>query len=300
MNVAVLAAPENVRELVAALSVFKELGVPAYGLKIRDSWEELERLGLSARIDRATHILLVCAESTIQKPWFVYSAGYSMGKGARLALFRLAPAWDPPPYLAKLPIIDGGEELAEYFRIEHADWSVHEEREMARSSLLELGVSFHADSLARCVAEGDLRAVELFLKAGFHPNSRDKHGVPLLCLAARNKHRSIAELLLEYGADIDLQSEDRGYSALMDATLGGASELVELFIDRGADPNLQSKDGQTALVVAVGRNDAATASLLLSAGADPDRADKLGLSARKYVALFKKPELVALFEPGDR
>jgi uncharacterized protein len=133
------------------------------------------------------------------------------------------------------------------------------------------------------------------MRAGFHPDTRDKHGVPLLCLAARGKHLAVAQILLARGAKVDLQAEDRGYSPLMDAAQAGAAELVKLFLDHGASPDLKGKDGQTALVVSVGRNDVDVARFLVSGGADPDLADKLGLSARKYAALFKNPAMLALF-----
>ena len=81
----------------------------------------------------------------------------------------------------------------------------------------------------------------------------------------------------------------------MDAAQAGSADLVRLFLEKGADPNLKSKDGQTALVVAVGRNDAEIARLLAEGGADPDAIDKLGLSARKYAALFKNPAILSLF-----
>jgi uncharacterized protein len=296
MNVAVLAPPNEVQTLVRVLGLLKDLGIPAFGLKIRDGWDRLGGEGLSSRIERASHVLILADSTVANRPWFHFAAGFCLGKPIRFAIYRLEGSWDPPAFLAKALVLDGVTELEEYYRIEQGEWSLLEERRVARSSLLEIGISFHADSLSHCVSDGDLRAVELFLKAGFTPNLRDKHGVPLLCLAARAKHRGVAELLLEFGATLDLQSEDRGYSALMDATLASAPELVSLFLDHGADPDLQSKDGQTALVVAVGRNDLEITRRLLEAGADPDIAVKLGFSARKYVSLFRKPELLALFE----
>lgn len=296
MNVAVLSSPEDVKELVGILGILRDLGIPAFGLKIRENWDDQSGQGLVSRIARASHVLVLASRREAVRPWFLFACGFCLGKSVRLALFRLEPVWDPPSYLARIPILDNDAELEEYYHIEHGEWALQEERQQARSNLLEIGISFHADSLAHCVSDGDLKAVELFLKAGFHANSRNKHGVPLLCLAARGKHKSVAELLLEFGADIDLQGEDRGYSALMDAVLAGSPELVNLFLDRGADPDLQSKDGQTALVVAVGRNDVEVSRRLVEGGANPDIADKLGFSARKYVALFKKPDLVDLFE----
>lgn len=296
MNVAVLARPEEVGELVSILGILQRLDVPAFGLKIRENWDTLGRVGLSTRIQRATHLLVIAHKPLEEEAWFVFSTGFALGKAARLCLFRLDPAWDPPAYLSSVPILDGEPELEEFFRIEKFDWENQEQRHLARSSLLELGISTHAESLATCISEGDHRAVELFLKAGFSANSRNKHGVPALCLASRTKHVAVAELLMGFGADINLQSEDRGYSALMDAALAGSQELLEFLLSRGADPNLQSKDGQTALVVAVGRSDIPMVASLLKAGADPDIQDKLGFSARKYVGLFKNPDLLPLFD----
>lgn len=296
MNVAVLASPDDVASLVPILDVLRQAGVPAYGLKIRDSWESLPRAEIFRRVDRASHFLILCSGRSAAKSWFSFAAGFGVGRNSRTALFRLEPSWDPPPYLAALPIIDGLEELAAYFRLERAEWLVQETRRNARSALLEMGISFHADSLAQCVADGDLKAVELFLRAGFHPDARDRHGVPLLCLAARGRHLSVAALLLEAGAAIDLQSEDRGYSPLMDAAHSGAPELVELLLSRGAALDLASKDGQTALIVVVGKGDARMAKRLLDFGADPDVPDKLGLSARRYAELFKDPSMLAAFE----
>jgi len=239
---------------------------------------------------------LVASADSANKTWFSFAIGYGYGKKARIALYRTDPSWDPPRYLKGLPIIDNRDELVAFYRIEEAEWSILQKRSVSRAAILEMGISFHADSLAHCVEEGDLKAVELFLKAGFHPNSRDTHGVPLICLATRRKHKAVVELLLEFGASIDLQSEDRGYSPLMDAVFVGSLELVELFLSRGACVDLASKDGQTALVIAVGRNDEAMARLLLENGADAGATDKLGFSARKYAELFHNSLMLSLFE----
>ncbi len=300
MNIAVLAPPDKDAELLSILRTMQDLGIPAFGLKIRKAWDQVAPQGLAVRIGKASHILLVCTPHIVEEPWFVFVSGFSLGKNAPLALCRLDPDWVPPAYLSRVPLLDTELELTEFYRIEKAEWEVEEGKRVARSSLLERGISFHAEALAQCVAEGDALSVELFLKAGFNANSRDRHGVPLLCLAARNRHLGMAELLLSWGASLDLQSEDRGYSALMDASLAGSPELVDLFLDYGAVPNLQSKDGQTALVIAVGRSDAVIARRLLEKGADADMVDKLGFSARKYVNLFKKPDLLAIFEAATQ
>jgi uncharacterized protein len=300
VTVAVLSSPEDGQSLHGILSTLAETGVDAYGLKIHDSWESLPPDRVIARLEKASHFLVLATEASIGTSWFSFALGYgySYNRDSNFALYRFDPGCVFPRYLSGLPVFDGLEELASYYRTEKRDWLVQDERRASRAALLEMGISVHNDSLAQCAREGDTKAVELFMKAGFPPDSRDKYGVPLLCLAARGKHRAVVEILLERGAELDLQSEDRGYSPLMDAAQAGSADLVALFLGKGALPDLTSKDGQTALVVAVGRNDAEVARILVSGGADPDLSDKLGLSARKYAALFKNPEILALFGPS--
>ena len=299
MTVAVLASPEDGQFLNKILETLDRAGVDAYGLKIHRNWESIERDKVTARLEKASHYLALATATSLEASWFSFAAGYGYSRGANFALFRFDPSHAFSRYLAGLPVFDGLDELAAYYRTEKADWLILEDRRAARAALLEMGISFHKDGLAQCARDGDTMAVGLFMRAGFPPDTRDKHGVPLLCLAARGKHRAVAEILLERGARVDLQSEDRGYSPLMDAAQAGSADLVRLFLDKGATPDLTGKDGQSALVVSVGRNDVDVVRFLVSGGADPDLADKLGLSARKYAALFKNPAILALFEPGS-
>jgi uncharacterized protein len=300
VTVAVLASPEDALSQKKILSTLAQAGVDAYGLKLHSNWESLSRDEVVGRLKKASHFLALASHSSLSSTWFAFTVGYGYSRGMNFALFRFDPSPELPKYLSGLPIMESIETLDSYYRKEMAQWIIEDERRGSRAALLEMGISYHNDSLAQCVRDGDTKAVELFLKAGFHPDIRDKYGVPMLCVAARGKHRSVAELLLDRGAQLDLQSEDRGYSPLMDAAQAGSADLVELFIEKGANPNLTSKDGQTALVVAVGRNDADVARILVAGGADPDLADKLGLSARKYAALFKNPAILSLFEPGAK
>jgi uncharacterized protein len=299
VTVAVLASPEDALSLNKILTSLARVGVDAYGLKLHDSWESLRGENIIRRLEKASHFLAVATVASMGSSWFAFAAGYGYSRGTTFALFRFDPDKEIPRYLSGLPVLDSLDELEAYYRNEMATWLVQDERRASRAALLEMGISCHNESLSQCARDGDTKAVALFLKAGFPPDARDKYGVPLLCLAARGKHRAVAELLLERGAQVDLQSEDRGYSPLMDAAQAGSADLVGLFLERGADPDLKSKDGQTALVVAVGRNDADVARLLVSGGADPNLPDKLGLTARKYAALFKNPSILALFDQRE-
>jgi hypothetical protein len=191
-------------------------------------------------------------------------------------------------------IRDGGE-FSAYLTRESEEWAKTNGIKQARASLLERGVPVTADSLGRCIAEKDCQAVSLFLQAGFAPDTLDKAGVPLLCLAARAGDRGIAALLLKAGAQVNLKSRDRGGSALIDAALGKHSDILGDLLAAGADTDSKSKDGQSALIISVGLNDEPTVEMLLKAGANADDPDSLGASARKYAALFNKSCMVALF-----
>jgi hypothetical protein len=299
LTVAVLATPEDSQFLAKILARLAGVGIDTYGLKLHATWESLDRNSIIARLEKASHFLAITTAGSLNASWFTFATGFGYSRGSAFTLYRFDPDLAIPRYLAALPVLDSLEELEAFYRAEQASWIVQEEHRASRVALLEMGISVHNDSLSQCAREGDTKAVELFMKAGFHPDSRDKHGVPLLCLAARGKHRAVAEILLERGASIDQQSEDRGYTPLMDAAQAGSADLVGLFLSKGANPDLMSKDGQTALVVAVGRNDVEVASLLVSGGADADLPDKLGLTARKYAELFKNPSILALFERRD-
>ncbi len=296
MEVAVLLESSDASRALALLRHLGKAGISAYALKLSPSWEDETRMPLEFRIRKASHILLTISRDSARSTWFAFTGGWCLGNDKRLAVYRRDSGIRIPGYLTGVPVLDTLDRVAAYYETERAEWLVREGRSRARSSLLELGIPYRSESLADCCRQGDVKAVELFLKAGMIPDMRDRAGVTLLGLALRNKHQAVAELLVEHGAALDLQSEDRGYSALMDATAAGSSEAVDYLLKRGANPNLSSKDGQTALVIAVGRNDVALCRKLLSYGADPDAVDKLGFSARKYAELFHNPEMVRLFE----
>jgi hypothetical protein len=69
-------------------------------------------------------------------------------------------------------------------------------------------------------------------------------------IATSEGDTDIVELLLDRGADINLQNE-KGFTALMHALINGDTEIVKLLIDRGADIDLQNMYGETALDIAI-------------------------------------------------
>lgn len=75
-------------------------------------------------------------------------------------------------------------------------------------------------------------------------------GLSPLLFAAREGCLRCAEVLIEAGADINVQ-DPHGVSAPVMAIINGHFDVAGLLIDRGADPNLADDTGRTALFSAV-------------------------------------------------
>lgn len=296
LKIAILASGRNTSIARMIMSGLEAAGHETAGVRFNESWRAESRATIETLLAGASHLLSIIDQPDSESGWFAYVLGLARGRTQPFALYAARSNWKPAPWLQDVACFTSIQMLIDYYKQEQIDWNSKEERRSAKANLLELGISWHAESMAQCVRDGDTKAVDLFVRSGLPPDVRDKSGVPMLCLAARFKHRSIVELLLERGAAIDAQSDDRGYTALMDAAQQGDAGLLKFLLEAGADPNACSKDGQTALILAVGRTDASMVALLIAHGADPDIADKLGLSARKYANLFNNPQITELFK----
>ncbi len=170
-----------------------------------------------------------------------------------------------------------------------------EEKKNALKVLFEKGIPFTPDCFSFQIAKNALDICELFLKAGIDVNDRDSAGTPFLCYAARNGKLDMVQWLLENGADIDAVSQDRGYSAVMDAVWKSNIPMVEMLVSKGANLNFVSRDGQTALILATGSENLQICRILVENGADPSIKDRMGMSSIDYATLFKKEEILNLY-----
>jgi hypothetical protein len=227
--------------------------------------------------------------------WVYFIGGCSFSLKIPLLVYGLSPAAFGPALAKYLIPIKNEDELSEYIRGEPPESLVQESRNRAKYELLENGIPFSEESLVNCVIGGNGKGVSLFLEAGFPPTLRDRFGVPLLNLAARTGNRNIVKFLLKAGAEVNQQAEDRLSTALIDGTAGKHYGIMRDILAAGVDVNLKSRDGQSALIIAVGLNDETAVEMLLKAGANADEPDNLGVSGRKYAALFNKPVMVSLF-----
>ncbi len=96
-----------------------------------------------------------------------------------------------------------------------------------------------------------------------------------LLWATKNNNKEIVELLIAYGADVNLKDND-GQTPPHWATKHGYQEIVELLIARGADVNLKDNDGQTPLHWATKHAYQEIVELLIAHGADVNLKDNDG------------------------
>jgi hypothetical protein len=245
-------------------------------------------------LEQATHFLYIPSDEG-DAVSFYFLTGFCIGKGIRVIVLEAGASMKIPENIRHLVTFLKPESFEDFFITEKERFFAEDRKSSARQELLARGFSCFEENLVLVVNSGDMDAVSLFLKAGFDPSVADSKGTPLLSLAVRAQYPAIVNLLIEAGADINRQSEDRGYSPLMDAAQKGDIEMARTLLGRGANPNLKSKDGQTALIICAGRSDERLSELLVGHGADPKVVDSLGMSALSYAKLFHNEKLMALF-----
>jgi hypothetical protein len=116
-----------------------------------------------------------------------------------------------------------------------------------------------------------LELILLLLDEGADVNAKNtnknyfKEEESALIYAAGNPHSaSIIKLLLERGANVNIQ-DGKGRTALMRQAFWGGLEEVKLLLSKGADVNIKDKNGRTALEIALERGKNEVADLLSEA-----------------------------------
>lgn len=116
-------------------------------------------------------------------------------------------------------------------------------------------------------------------------NARDiSTGETGLHIAVARRDATWLSFLLGKGANPNL-ADKRGVTPLMLATQLGFADGVQALANGGARVDVANVAGETPLISAVHRRDIAMMRILLKAGADPDRTDNSGRSARDYAKL---------------
>ena len=122
--------------------------------------------------------------------------------------------------------------------------------------------------------QGDLRQVDLLLKAGTDVNEVDGQGNTALIAAVMRMQEPIVRRLLEAGAGVDYVNRaglnGAGLSALDVAVSTGNTEITRMLLERNPQLDRINAAGYTPLYIAVETDYPELVRALLAAGADPD------------------------------
>uniref|UniRef100_A0A7N6AH95 Tetratricopeptide repeat, ankyrin repeat and coiled-coil containing 1b n=1 Tax=Anabas testudineus TaxID=64144 RepID=A0A7N6AH95_ANATE len=126
---------------------------------------------------------------------------------------------------------------------------------VSSSVLQALWISCSADGLSAALASlrnlytPNVKVSRLLMLGGANVNYRTEvlNNAPVLCVQCHLGHQEIASLLLEFGASVDVVSEN-GMNPLSFAAAAGHLGLVMLLCKRDAKVNHVDKSGQCALV----------------------------------------------------
>ncbi|VUC33388.1 unnamed protein product [Clonostachys rosea] len=127
------------------------------------------------------------------------------------------------------------------------------------------GKDYIRPALAEACVHGKKEIVQLLLQ---HGQGVNHHKSPPLVYASMHEgNREIVRMLLAKNAEINAFESTSGWNALMWAASCGDLELVELLLDHGADINLQGKGLANALGIAGRQGNENIVDLLLDRGA---------------------------------
>lgn len=119
-------------------------------------------------------------------------------------------------------------------------------------------------------------------------NARDVGtGQGALHIVTARRDPTWLRFLIAKGANVN-QRDRKGVSPLQMAANLGWIEGVEILVRRNANLDEVSDTGETPLISAVHQRNTTLMKILLEGGADPDRADNSGRSARDYAMLDGK------------
>ncbi|MBN9436710.1 MAG: ankyrin repeat domain-containing protein [Bosea sp.] len=145
---------------------------------------------------------------------------------------------------------------------------------MAGAMLMTSASAATADLLA-AVSSGDLAEVSRLIASGTDLEQRDGQGQTPLLRAVAGNHVAVAKALLAAGASLNAQAANQDTPWLL-AGASGRSEIIAAMLPLKPDLSLRNRYGGDALIPACERAHVETVKLLLTSGIDVNHVNNLG------------------------
>jgi len=127
--------------------------------------------------------------------------------------------------------------------------------------------------------------VEALLSEGADATHADAAGETVMHYAAKANDPAYLDLLLAHGVDVDLPNTHSGVTPLMSALMGNRDAQFQRLLTAGANPNLADRVGNTSLHVAAKIGQSERVLDLLEAHADPDARNRQGANFQRYLEM---------------
>jgi ankyrin repeat protein len=141
--------------------------------------------------------------------------------------------------------------------------------------LLMTGTSEAQTGLLEAAGRGDLAAVNRLIAAKADLEQRDGQRQTPLLLAVAGNHVAVAKALLAAGASPNAQAANQDTPWLL-AGASGRTEIIAAMLPLKPDLTIRNRYGGNALIPACERAHVETAKLLLTSGLDVDHVNNLG------------------------
>jgi len=160
---------------------------------------------------------------------------------------------------------------------------------LAKDQLVDINcqTKFGATPLILASKGGHIDCLKLLLNHGADPNIQYRGNQNALLFAAGNGHYECIELLIEHQVNLD-QANTQNVTPLMRAVQQAHNDCVMLLSDKGADLNVQDTYGRTAAHLAVENHNPKALQILVNAGADLNLTTKGGNTPLAYCERFKE------------
>lgn len=140
-----------------------------------------------------------------------------------------------------------------------------------------------SDEMLRCVYAADIGGLKSLINAGESVRGTDRDGRTVLmhAILATPTEPSVISVLLDAGVDINAKDKGQNWTALAFAARDCSAEICRMLLDAGAEIEAVDIFGNTALWRAVMARKQENVMLLVERGANPDFANKSGVSPRQ-------------------